>query len=64
VRSLRAYGNSRSPSLTWPGPTGGDSGRPVRAFDMARGLLSVTPRGTVDPVVGGSLEDDFCDLIS
>jgi hypothetical protein len=31
---------------------------------MARGLLPVTPRVTVDPVVGGSLEDDFCDLIS
>jgi hypothetical protein len=31
---------------------------------MAHGLLSVTPRVTVDPVVGGSLEDDFCDLIS
>jgi hypothetical protein len=31
---------------------------------MARGLLPVTPRFTVDPVVGGSLEDDFCDLIS
>jgi hypothetical protein len=31
---------------------------------MARGLLAVTPRATVDPVVGESLEDDFRDLIS
>jgi len=31
---------------------------------MARGLLSVTPGSPLDPVVGGSLEDDFCDLLS
>jgi hypothetical protein len=37
---------------------------PVRAFPMARGLVPVTPRATLDPVVGESLEDDYCDLIS
>jgi len=31
---------------------------------MARSLQPVTSRATVDPVVGGSLEDDVCDLIS
>jgi hypothetical protein len=31
---------------------------------MARGLVPVTPRATLDPVVGESLEDDYCDLIS
>jgi hypothetical protein len=52
------------PSLTWPGP--------LRANAVAqRGLLYGTRSAvgnplwvTVDPVVGGSLEDDFCDLIS
>ena len=51
------------PLPTWPGLAAGDSPSPGEP-SMARGLLPVTPRVTVDPVVGGSLEDDFCDLIS
>jgi hypothetical protein len=42
---------------------GGDSPSPLRPLHGTRSL-PVTPRVTVDPVVGGSLEDDFCDLIS
>jgi len=65
MRSLRANWNgSALPSLTQPGPAEGECGRPVRAFSMARGLLAGNPPGYPDPVVGGSLEDDFCDLIS
>jgi hypothetical protein len=44
--------------------------RGATPLSPVRGLVSGTrssignPWVTVDPVVGGSLEDDFCDLIS
>jgi len=45
-------------------PRGANAVAPVRAFSMARGLLAGNPPGYPDPVVGGSLEDDYYDLIS
>jgi hypothetical protein len=65
MRSLRANWNgSALPSLTQPGPAEGECGRPGASLLFGTRSAAGNPPGYPDPVVGGSLEDDFCDLIS